>query len=108
MLLWLGRLDVQIGEETWEIAGLILVIVTVGREIAITGLRAIASTVGISMPADRWGKLKTWIQFWAIIFLLIGKSFWLPIGQVLLLVSVIAALISAVQYTIQFVKQLPS
>lgn len=107
MLLYLGRLEIQI--EGWDMKWVapLLVIVTVGREIAITGLRSIASTVGIVMPADKAGKIKTWIQFFAMIFVLTDHEPWLAIGRVMLIFSVIAALWSAVRYTIWFVRKLP-
>ncbi len=107
MLLWLGRLDVNFRGKEYEIVPPFLVIITVGREIAITGLRAIASTIGLIMPAEQGGKIKTWIQFFAILFLLINVSPFLEIGQVFLIFSVIAAVWSGVQYTLKFVRKLP-
>lgn len=107
ILLFLGRLDMQIeGYDTRWIAPF-LVIVTVGREIGITGLRSIASAEGVVMPADRWGKLKTWIQFFSLIFLLLNRDPYLFLGKILLLVSVAAALWSGLRYTLWFVKKLP-
>lgn len=107
MLMFLGRLDFSY--QDWNLGWVApaLVIITTGREIGITGLRSIASTVGVVMPADRWGKLKTWIQFFAILFLLLN---WQPLfraGQVLLFISVITALSSGIGYTVRFVKSLP-
>ena len=106
-LLFLGRLEMQIqGIDSHWIA-LTLVIVTVGREIGITGLRSIASSNGIEMPADRWGKLKTWIQFFALVFLLYNQEPVLLIGKFLLVFSVAAALWSGIHYCFWFVKKLP-
>lgn len=107
MLLFLGRLEIQI--EGWDMRWLapLLVIVTVGREIAVTGLRSMASSEGIMMPADQGGKIKTWIQFFAMIFVLIYQEPWLGIGRILLIVSVIAALWSGIRYLIWFVRKLP-
>jgi len=107
MLLWIGRLDFGVFGWDAKMIPPILVIVTVGREMAITGLRAIASTVGITIPADRTGKIKTWIQFFAIAFLLSGAEHLTAIGLLLLCVSVFAALLSGIQYVIRFVKRLP-
>jgi CDP-diacylglycerol--glycerol-3-phosphate 3-phosphatidyltransferase len=40
-----------------------MAIIVIGREVAIMGLRAIVSQQsGIVMPANRWGKTKTWVQ----------------------------------------------
>lgn len=108
MLLWLDRLDIPIDGMNTDLLPPLLVIVTVGREMAITGLRAIASTIGLVMPADSGGKLKTWIQFFAICFILLNVKPWLLVGQILLIVSVIAALWSGIRYTIRFVKGLPT
>ncbi len=109
MLLWLGRFSFPFAlSDPWiELLPPALVIVTVGREIAITGLRAIASSIGMSMPADRGGKFKTWIQFFAILFILINWDPLRNIGLVLLLVSVGAALWSGISYTYRFVIKLP-
>lgn len=108
MLLWLGRLKLEWpGFSQYTFFAPLLVIVTVGREIAITGLRGIASTIGMVMPAEQGGKIKTWIQFFAILFLLVNYSPWFEIGQVLLIFSVVAAIWSGIQYTIKFVRKLP-
>lgn len=84
-----------------------LVIGTVGREIAITGLRAIASSIGIVIPADQGGKIKTWIQFFAIFFLLYNQAPFRDVGFVLLVLSVIVALWSGIAYIFRFIKKLP-
>jgi CDP-diacylglycerol--glycerol-3-phosphate 3-phosphatidyltransferase len=109
MLMWLGRLRLAWpGFEQWEFLAPLLVIVTVGREIAITGLRGIASTAGVVMAAERGGKIKMWIQFFAILFLLIDGYPWLEMGQILLVISVVAAMSSAIQYVLRFLRGLPS
>jgi CDP-diacylglycerol--glycerol-3-phosphate 3-phosphatidyltransferase len=107
MLLWINRLDVKFGSWNLDLLGPVLVVVTVGREMAITGLRAMASSIGLLIPADRGGKIKTWIQFIAISALIYGSSPLLEVGQVLLLISVFAALWSGIVYTIRFLKALP-
>lgn len=45
--------------------------VIVGREIAVTALRAIAALDGIKVPASFWGKLKANVQFLAIFLALL-------------------------------------
>lgn len=107
MLLWLRRLEDTVFTYKMDLLPPILVIVTVGREIAITGLRSIASTVGIVMPADRLGKLKTWVQFWAIFLILGDWSLTLPLGHGLLMFSVVTACLSGIGYIRTFVKNLP-
>lgn len=107
MLLWIDRLDLKYLDWKLDLLGPILVIVTVGREMAITGLRGIASSIGLVMPADRGGKIKTWIQFIAISALIYGSPNFLKAGQILLIFSVFAALWSGIRYTIHFLKALP-
>lgn len=110
VLLWMGRLYFEIEGVNTEVIAPIAVIVTVGREIAITGLRGIASTAGIVMAAERGGKIKTWIQFFAILFLLLNRDDWYlkQIGQIMLALSVLLALWSGIAYTVKFVRGLPS
>jgi CDP-diacylglycerol--glycerol-3-phosphate 3-phosphatidyltransferase len=108
VLLWMGRLHFSIEGVNTEIIPPLVVIVTVGREIAITGLRGIASTVGLVMAAEKGGKIKTWIQFFAILFLLLNREGWLEIGQILLAFSVFLALWSGISYTVKFIRGLPS
>lgn len=108
MLLWLGRLDVHFQDWPMALVGPSLVVVTVGREIAITGLRSIASSVGLVMPADRGGKIKTAIQFVAISLLLAAWGPFVVWGQILLALSVVAALWSGIRYVLYFVRKLPA
>jgi len=107
-LLWFGRLNFVPGETWSEIIPPILVIITVGREIAITGLRSIASSDGVVIAASQGGKIKTGIQFWAIVFLLLNSAPWLLIGQILLSISVVVAFLSGLQYTVRFIRGLPA
>lgn len=107
MLLWIGHLDFFLQFYLSDLIAPIVVIVTVVREMAITGLRAIASIAGTAVPADRGGKLKTWIQFVAISLLVLGGQGFLQVGQILLLISVGAALWSATRYVLKFIKGLP-
>lgn len=52
-----------------------MVLVILGREIIITGLRGIASTEGIVIGASIWGKYKTIFQLVAIIGLLLHYDY---------------------------------
>lgn len=63
MLIPLGRVP------AWMIA------VIISREIAVTGLRAVASNAGLVIPASNLGKYKTFAQISAIIALLIHYEF---------------------------------
>ncbi len=42
-------------------------IIIIGRELAITGLRVLAASEGVVVPANKWGKWKTTLQITAII-----------------------------------------
>ncbi len=82
MLLASGRL------EPWAAP---MVVIIIGRELAVTGLRGIASAEGVIVAASSWGKLKTLAQNAAVIALLFHyKTYGLPaheIGLVLLTVA---------------------
>lgn len=45
--------------------------VIIGREIAVTVLRSVAQSQGVSIPADRYGKLKTVLQIGYILYVLL-------------------------------------
>jgi CDP-diacylglycerol---glycerol-3-phosphate 3-phosphatidyltransferase len=66
-----------------------MVLVILGREIIITGLRGIASTEGIVIPASTLGKFKTIFQLVAIIGLLLHYDYhwFFGIDQPLLIVN---------------------
>ena len=82
--------------------GVALVVIIVGREIAVTGLRAMASAEGVILSASSLGKWKTGFQTAAITGLLIHYS-WLAIpmhalGMALLVVASGFALWSGYDY----------
>src|SRR5439155_523197 len=52
-----------------------VVVVIVGRELAVTGLRAVAASVGVIVPASRLAKWKTVSQYVAITMLIVEKGF---------------------------------
>jgi CDP-diacylglycerol--glycerol-3-phosphate 3-phosphatidyltransferase len=52
-----------------------IVVVIIGRELAVTGLRAVAAGVGVIVPASRLAKWKTVSQYVAITMLIIEKGF---------------------------------
>jgi CDP-diacylglycerol--glycerol-3-phosphate 3-phosphatidyltransferase len=78
-----------------------MVAVIIGREIAVTGLRNLAYSRGLAMPASGLGKLKMASQVTAILLLILG---WervpqlLIAGQAALWIVLITALVSAVDY----------
>lgn len=75
--------------------------VIIGREFAVTGLRVFASAQGVSIPADRLGKLKTISQIAAIIFLLVPRAAFpgdTIVADVLIYTAVALTLISGIEY----------
>ena len=88
----------------------VVVMLLVCRELAITGLRALASAEGVIISASAGGKWKTATQMTAIPMLicnydLFGVPF-IAIGQGLLLLSLGLSLWSAKDYAVAFFKAL--
>jgi CDP-diacylglycerol--glycerol-3-phosphate 3-phosphatidyltransferase len=87
-----------------------MVIVIVGREIAVTGLRSIAAAQGMVIAAGSWGKYKTFLEVLSIFFLILdGEYFSIDFrdaGVALLGVAVIFAVISGVKYFKDFLKEI--
>jgi len=79
------------------------VIAIVGREEAVTGMRAIAASRGMVIPASKGGKLKTLLIMLSIVFLLAGIKPW---GEALLVLSALVAVITGVLYFYDFFKNL--
>ncbi len=79
-----------------------LLVLIIGRELGVTGLRSIAAAEGIVLPADSSGKLKMILQSIGVPALIVhytyfGVSFYL-LGMVTLVVSTLVGLWSAVGY----------
>lgn len=89
-----------------------IAIVIIGRELAVTGLRAIASSSGIVIAADDAGKYKMVIQTISIVLLIleykIGSFSFHVWGTFLLWISMILAILSGVQYFMRFLSQINS
>jgi CDP-diacylglycerol--glycerol-3-phosphate 3-phosphatidyltransferase len=81
-----------------------MVVIIVGREIAVTGLRNAASIRGVLIPASALGKGKMVLQVAAIFGLLLSRPIALfrPIGMAVLWAAVAVALLSAVDYINKF------
>ena len=78
-----------------------MVAVIIGREFAVTGLRSLAFSRGLVIPASPLGKLKMVSQVVAILLLILGwerMPLLLLAGQTALWVVVATALVSAVDY----------
>jgi CDP-diacylglycerol---glycerol-3-phosphate 3-phosphatidyltransferase len=88
-----------------------IAIVIVVREFLITGLRVVALSKDILIPAEMGGKLKTFSQITAIPCLIFSEDSIIgidlyDIGIVLILIAVVLSIISGVQYTVSFWKRI--
>ncbi|MDI6761509.1 MAG: CDP-diacylglycerol--glycerol-3-phosphate 3-phosphatidyltransferase, partial [Thermodesulfobacteriota bacterium] len=85
-----------------------MVIVIVGREIAVTGLRGIAMSEGIVISSSMMGKYKTAFEMTSIFFLILdGKYLSIDfhlVGIALLWVALILAGFSGFDYFKKFLK----
>ncbi len=94
MLVYLGRAP------AW------MAIIIMGRDAAVTGLRALAATQDLAVPSDRWGKAKTGLQMLAVFLLIIhypisgfDPQFW---GMYALWAATIVSFISGLRYFLRF------
>lgn len=118
----LGRLLDPIADKLLVLSGLILLvqfdrvaaivaILIIAREVAVTGVRAIAATQGMIIEAETTGKYKMVVQVVAIVFLLLEDGVlpasWHPheIGTVLLYTALALALYSGNKYLWSFWQQ---
>ena len=83
-----------------QIAQAWMVVIIIGREFAVMGLRSIASAQGFTIQASELGKIKMVAQVTAITLLMLGKVYPLfqGAGQIALYAVVLFALLSAVDY----------
>jgi CDP-diacylglycerol---glycerol-3-phosphate 3-phosphatidyltransferase len=82
-----------------------MVVIIIGREFAVSGLRSIAAHEGFSINASPLGKGKMVAQVAAVVGILLGHKYegWVEAtAQVLLWAVVILALVSMVQYFREF------
>lgn len=82
-----------------------MVAIIVGRELAVTGLRSVATSRGVAMPASDLGKRKMAAQVTAILGLLLAPAVPFPlnwVGTVALWVMLALAIWSAVDYYRRF------
>jgi CDP-diacylglycerol--glycerol-3-phosphate 3-phosphatidyltransferase len=84
-----------------------MVVVVIGREFAVSGLRSIAAERGIVIPASGWGKAKMFTQIAAVSLLILALRhdvFYVP-GLVVLWAVVVVALISGIEYFARFLRR---
>ena len=96
MLQWMNRLHP------------VVCMLLISREMAITGLRALASAEGVIIPASQSAKWKTGLQMTAIPFMMVDPGvLGIPlfrIGEVLMYLSLGISLWSAQDYVVDFFK----
>jgi CDP-diacylglycerol--glycerol-3-phosphate 3-phosphatidyltransferase len=85
-----------------------MVVIIVGREFTVQGLRSIASTEGFTINASILGKTKMVLQVCAVAVLIAGARHpsLKPLALLLLWLVVASALVSAAQYFLRFWGQL--
>ena len=83
-------------------------IIIVVRELAVTGLRAVAADQGLVIAADKFGKIKTVLQIVAVVPLLIHYPFvGIPmalLGEIILYIALVFTLVSGLNYFYRFYK----
>jgi CDP-diacylglycerol--glycerol-3-phosphate 3-phosphatidyltransferase len=87
-----------------------MVIVIVGREIAVTGLRGIAVSQEIVIASSALGKYKTVFETVSIFFLILSGEYFSiqfhPVGMGFLWIALILAVFSGVDYFQKFLKEI--
>src|ERR1041384_6037122 len=113
---WLGQILDPIADKLLTSAAFIslvqldlapawMVALIIGREFAITALRSLAYTKGITIPASPLGKIKMASQVTAILMLILGwgpMTWLLPLGRAVLWFVMLTAVVSAVDYYRRF------
>jgi CDP-diacylglycerol--glycerol-3-phosphate 3-phosphatidyltransferase len=74
-----------------------MVMIIIGREFAVSGLRVVLASEDYVMPASNWGKAKTVSQMIAIVALFFQLSF----AKYLFWISVVLTVISGVEYFVR-------
>jgi len=91
-----------------ELAPAWMVAVIIGRELAVTALRSINYSRGVSIPASPMGKVKMVAEVVAILALILGgrqpSGGFFVIGRAALWVAVITAVVSGVDYYRRFMR----
>jgi len=87
-----------------------IAITIIVREFLVTGLRVVALSKDIIIPAEIGGKIKTTIQIAAIICLILMGSIFdidlYDVGVLLIWVALVLSIVSGVQYTVSFWKKI--
>ena len=83
-----------------------MVVIIIGREFAVSGLRAIAAQQGVTIAASPLGKSKMVSEVVAVSLLILGHELgeFLFIGNIALWVVMLFALVSGVDYFVKFAR----
>lgn len=89
-----------------------MVVIIVGREFVVSGLRSILATRGIALSASRWGKLKTGCEMVAVVLLIFTNTLdrlgaYAAPGIIALWLAMLLALGSAADYIAKFIRLTP-
>lgn len=77
-------------------------IIILSREFIITGIRIAAASEGVVIAASWWGKIKTTLQFVAIVAALVfGPGLWIDIAM---WTAAVATLVSGVDYVVKNIR----
>jgi CDP-diacylglycerol--glycerol-3-phosphate 3-phosphatidyltransferase len=80
-----------------------MVVMIVGRDLAVTGLRAIAAAQNVIIQASDFGKVTMTTQVIAVALLILSWPAWaVPLGQMILLVAALLSIASGVIYFQKF------
>jgi CDP-diacylglycerol--glycerol-3-phosphate 3-phosphatidyltransferase len=94
-----------------------MVVIIIGREFAVSGLRSIAATQGFTIAANEWGKAKMVSQVVAVCIIIVAHRYGYLhllgvgvdvrlLGSIALWIVVIVALLSASTYFLRFWRQI--
>ncbi|HYA11382.1 MAG TPA: CDP-diacylglycerol--glycerol-3-phosphate 3-phosphatidyltransferase [Thermodesulfovibrionales bacterium] len=87
-----------------------IAIVIIVREFLVTGIRAVALSKNVIIPAEMGGKLKTFVQIIAILCLILMGSIFdidlYDIGIIFVWIALVLSVISGIQYTLSFWKRI--
>lgn len=82
-----------------------VVMIILSREFIVSIFRAVAAAEGIVIAADWWGKVKTNVQMFAIILMLMNnypfEQFGIPMDQVLIYLATVLTVISGFNYIVK-------
>ena len=88
-----------------------MVVIIIGREIAVTGFRAIASSRGLHIASSPYGRIKMWCESITICLLILGKknlgSFYVT-AQIGLWIVLAVVIFSAAEYFTRYGRKVLS